>query len=234
MASIKRASSTQLYPHKRDTSSVIRQRHTQTSVPCLSARRGVDLKTPESAHHAAANDYFTYISASQQDPIPEIRLPGNDNSPVIKSSSPINNGTDLLKESVSISMMVDDVCCVLFPTMQEWSQKTVFAKLSALVAVPLVLIFTLTLPVVEGEDIKVDDIEVVAPTPQVVVVPSKSYLTVPTSADDRSVSDIMEDDAGLLMEEEESGNWCRWLVATQAVCATTFVTSVMACKTLHS
>lgn len=219
MASIKRASSTQL--HKRDTSSVIRHRHTQNSVPCLSARRSVDRKTPEVSTNPA-NDYFTYISASQQQPLPEIRLP-EEPSPTVTP----NHDLTALKESASLWMMMDDMYCTLFPTLQDWSSKTPFAKLSALVAVPLVVIFTVTLPVVEGEDVKVDDIEVVAATPQVVVEPSKSYLTVPSTVDDRSSlgEGMMEEEL-----EESSLGWCRWLVATQAVCATTFVTSVMACK----
>ncbi|KAG1060746.1 hypothetical protein G6F42_027879 [Rhizopus arrhizus] len=160
-----------------------------------------------------------------------------------------------------MSMILDDVCCTLFPTLQDWSSKTAFAKLSALVAVPLVLIFTLTLPVAEGDEVKVDDIEVLAPATtnepqanqQMVVVTSssaggetptaaaampttttpaasKSYLTVPTS--ERSISELNTDeDLPLLIEGDEGQlSWCRWLVAAQAICSTTFVTSVMACK----
>ncbi|KAF1807671.1 Sodium/calcium exchanger protein-domain-containing protein [Mucor lusitanicus] len=295
VASIKRANSTQLYPHKRDTSSVLRQRHTQASVPCISAARqrqesadhllttahlmpNSSTRTPESSYTNNNNDYFTYISASQQNhrlaspnpnessnedrPIPEIRLaPPNLEE---QQQQPLDNvsihvpfkNQDELKISVSMSMVVDDVCCTLFPTLQDWSSKTAFAKLSALVAVPLVLIFTLTLPVAEGDEVKVDDIEVLAPATtttnepqtnqQIVVITSssagegetptratapaasKSYLTVPTS--ERSISELNTDeDLPLLIEEDEGQlGWCRWLVAVQAVCATTFVTSVMA------
>lgn len=237
-------------------------------------------RTPESSYTNNNNDYFTYISASQQNhrlaspnpnessnedrPIPEIRLaPPNLEE---QQQQPLDNvsihvpfkNQDELKISVSMSMVVDDVCCTLFPTLQDWSSKTAFAKLSALVAVPLVLIFTLTLPVAEGDEVKVDDIEVLAPATtttnepqtnqQIVVITSssagegetptratapaasKSYLTVPTS--ERSISELNTDeDLPLLIEEDEGQlGWCRWLVAVQAVCATTFVTSVMACK----
>ncbi|KAL9542047.1 hypothetical protein MBANPS3_008804 [Mucor bainieri] len=48
----------------------------------------------------------------------------------------------------------------LFPTLQDWRQKSFFAKWSALAALPLVLVFTLTLPVAEIDQIKVDDIQV--------------------------------------------------------------------------
>jgi hypothetical protein len=49
---------------------------------------------------------------------------------------------------------------VLFPTLQEWSSKSWFSRLSSLVAMPLVLAFTLTLPVAESEDVKIDQVEV--------------------------------------------------------------------------
>lgn len=148
--------------------------------------------------------------------------------------------------STSIAMLLDEIFFILFPTLANWSSKTTFSKLSSLVAVPLVLIFTLTLPIAESDDIKVDDIEVVhgptveesiLTTPQVIVIGSaeddnhapplhqkSSYLTVPSL---RSLSEM------LITEEEEDLPplvWCRWLVAVQAICATTFVTSVMACK----
>jgi sodium/potassium/calcium exchanger 6 len=279
VATIKRANSTQLYSTgKRDsTSGILRKRHTQASVPCISARRqqSADLllphRTPEGGSSNNANDYFTYISTNQNPPlisndepnmIPEIRLAppihveqeqAYPNSPMIIEdnvslhvpTTPLKqphhqDDTLLLKESVSISIWLDDICCTLFPSLQDWNSKTSFAKLSALVAVPLVLVFTLTLPIAEGDDVKVDDIEVVnpveesaPPTPQIVIdqlqppsANTKSYLTVPVSA--RSLCDSVEEEP-LLVEEEVLG-WCRWLVATQAICASTFVSSVMACK----
>lgn len=162
----------------------------------------------------------------------------------------------LLKESVSVSMWFDDICCTLFPTLQDWNSKTSFAQFSALVAVPLVLIFTLTLPIAEGDDVKIDDIEVMHPpameesasnTPQIVIgdqlqtpqqqqtaANTKSYLAVPVS--ERSLSDMNmvteeEEVLPLLMDEDEGQlGWCRWLVATQAICASTFVSGVIACK----
>lgn len=165
-----------------------------------------------------------------------------------------NHHDDILKESASIAMLFDDILCILFPTMIGWTSKSSFSKLSSLVAVPLVLVFTLTLPIAEPDDIKVDDIEVintmpedVVVTPQVVVISSGeeqqhiisnnnnnnntkgSYLTVPTS--ERSISELLVVEEDFAMEEDMSQiGWCRWLVATQAICATTFVTSVMACK----
>lgn len=226
--------------------------------------------TPESSHSTnGLNDYFTYISENQNNRqsstkndedqlIPQIRLapPINhqeapDEAFVIEDNVSLHVPTtpqlkqNGLKESASISIILDDIFFTLFPTLSGWNSKTTFSKLSSLVALPLVFVFTLTLPIAEPEDIKVDDIEVVntipveesVATPQVVVIASgeenthtstlnnkSSYLTVPS---ERSLSEL------LITEEEESGSqlvWCRWLVATQAICATTFVTSVMACK----
>ncbi|KAI8340551.1 Sodium/calcium exchanger protein-domain-containing protein [Chlamydoabsidia padenii] len=59
-------------------------------------------------------------------------------------------------------LVLEDILLTLCPTLQDWSNKTTFSKLSSLVALPLVLVFTLTLPVVESEDIKIDDFEVAA------------------------------------------------------------------------
>lgn len=152
---------------------------------------------------------------------------------------------DISKES-SFYILLDDIICTLFPTMTDWGSKSTFSKLSSLIAVPLVLVFTLTLPICEPDDIKVDDIEVIntlpteelVSTPQVVVItsgeeqsqPKGSYLTVPTS--ERSLSELLVVEEEVPLEEEGMAQlgWCRWLVATQAICATTFVTSVMACK----
>jgi sodium/potassium/calcium exchanger 6 len=302
----------------------LRKRHTQASVPCLSAGRQESAdhllstfsgagtaatthhrRTPESSsynNNNNAGDYFTYICANQnnsQSPPPQITTTNDDleedqpnKIPEIRLAPPIQqeeqaypitlaiiednvslhvpsttslkhqqtsqqqDETLLLKESVSISIWLDDICCTLFPTLQDWNSKTSFAKLSALVAVPLVLIFTLTLPIAEGVDVKIDDIEVVNPviieestshTPQIVIgdqlltpqqqqasANTKSYLTVPMS--ERSLSDMNlsteeEEVMPLLLEDDEGQlGWCRWLVATQAICASTFVSSVMARK----
>lgn len=227
--------------------------------------------TPESSHSTnGLNDYFTYISENQNNRQPSTNNEEDQLIPQIRLAPPMNgqeapeeafhveDNVSLhvpatppqqqqfkqndVKDSASITMMLDEIFFILFPTLANWGSKTTFSKFSSLVAVPLVLVFTLTLPIAESEDIKVDDIEVVnSPieetiiTPQVVVIGSaedyaptlnkkSSYLTVPSI---RSLSEM------LITEEEDNGTalvWCRWLVAAQAICATTFVTSVVACK----
>lgn len=302
MASIKRANSTQIYnstltPTRENTTSELRKRHTQASVPCISARRQESADqllgthyinknnngtTPESSHitNGGPDDYFTYISANQNNQIqqttadqpnkiPQIRLaaaPSSDeieeqpseiedhhslhvpNTPQVKQGQSQQQEEILLKESTSNYLIFDEVFYTLFPTLSDWTEKTTFAKLSSLIAVPLVLVFTLTLPIAETDDVKVDDIEVMNPmvedsvsTPQVVVITSdqehathnnnnnKSYLTVPNS--ERSLSDLLIVEEDLPVLEDIPGiGWCRWLVAVQAICSTTFVASVMVCK----
>ncbi|KAI9263504.1 Sodium/calcium exchanger protein-domain-containing protein [Helicostylum pulchrum] len=324
VSGIKRANSTHSYQppvRTRENTSELRQRHTQVSVPCMSARRQESADhlltanynnnarrkatTPESTNSTnGLDDYFTYISANQSNrqptttvkttshltttpsddnrTIPRIILapPGGtlsasdqqetDEPSVVEDNVSLhvphippkqqqqqqqNHHDDILKESASTAMLFDDILCILFPTMIGWTSKSSFSKLSSLVAVPLVLVFTLTLPIAEPDDIKVDDIEVIntmpedtAATPQVVVISSGedqqhiisnnnssnnnsntkgSYLTVPTS--ERSLSELLVVEEDFAMEEGMAQiGWCRWLVATQAICATTFVTSVMA------
>lgn len=107
-----------------------------------------------------------------------------------------------------------EICTVLFPTLKDWRTKTQFAKLNALIALPVVLILTLTLPVTE--DIHVDDVEVLSEVPEVVI--NKSYLT---------EEYIVEE------EQPEKTGWCRWLLVTQALCSMTFIACVMACKVFN-
>lgn len=173
-------------------------------------------------------DYFTVISTNNA--VPEITLA----PPIYLDDDPLPSSPQVPDEPDKIIIVnpsttwLGDVMAILFPTMQDWSSKTSFAKLNALIAVPIVLILTLTLPVTEAEDVKVDDIEIVEEAvPQVVI--NKNYLTVPTS---ESYPDIVEEEEDEGVVTESQLGWCRWLLATQAICSITFVTCVMACKVL--
>lgn len=234
VTSIRRANSTQLMSTSRTShpsSSGLIHRSSQKSVPCISSRSHLNVdhfwtaRTPESSQE----DYFTFISANsltQDDIIPEIRL-APPASPTDQEviEEPDKQPALLFTPEPTKPSWITDVVCVLFPTLQDWSTKTTFGKLNALVAVPIVFILTLTLPVTEADDIKVDDIEVIEEAiPQVVV--NKSYLTVPTS---ESYPDIEEEEEPI---NEAQLSWCRWLLATQAICSTTFIACVMSCKSL--
>ncbi|KAI9251195.1 Sodium/calcium exchanger protein-domain-containing protein, partial [Sporodiniella umbellata] len=50
----------------------------------------------------------------------------------------------------------DSLLNILFPTLQGFREKSTFSKVNAVIAAPLVLVFTLTLPVVELEDNTID------------------------------------------------------------------------------
>lgn len=219
VSSIRRANSTQALPlpNTRNSSGLF-HRPSGTSFPNLS--RSADhhhLRAPESH-----NDYFNFMSQGN----PQITLDSKSfDVPEITLGLPEDSQELVLPEEPQETRIEEhhpslwtEVFCVLFPTLQEWSHKSGFAKLSALVAVPIVLILTLTLPVTEAEDVKVEDVEVMEEIPQVTV--NKTFLTVPQS---ESYPDIA--DEGVVTE---SVLWCRWLLATQAICSVTFVTCVMA------
>ncbi|ORX42589.1 hypothetical protein DM01DRAFT_1330046 [Hesseltinella vesiculosa] len=58
-------------------------------------------------------------------------------------------------------LVLRQVSQVLFPTLQEWSDKSWLSRLSSVIAVPLVFVFVITLPVAEAENTKIDDVKVV-------------------------------------------------------------------------
>jgi hypothetical protein len=97
---------------------------------------------------------------------------------------------------------IEEMIQILFPTLDGWHEKSMFAKLSALVALPLVLIFTLTLPVAEVE-------EVVEPTQ-----PRKDYLAVPS-----------EHELNKLAEEPKQ-IWSKYLLTAQAIISTLFISAI--------
>ncbi|KAI8376246.1 Sodium/calcium exchanger protein-domain-containing protein [Radiomyces spectabilis] len=134
---------------------------------------------------------------------------------------------------VAFRITLDSIWQTLLPTLQGWSHKSTFARLSSIVAMPLVFIFTLTLPVAEADVLKVDAMEVihddfVPETSAAMDMSSKGYLSVPGSDPG---ADYREDNGSEFVIEEEiaelSQPWCRWLLATQAMCATIFVFIVM-------
>ncbi|KAG1500047.1 hypothetical protein G6F47_005616 [Rhizopus delemar] len=185
------------------------QRSSQSSVPCLSRpRTAIDfLSHPSAEGQHQQEDYFTFISS----PPPNLDLPE-----IILDDNEIRQGQS--EEQVSVIDKVSssarvswpsEICTVLFPTLKDWRTKTQFAKLNALIALPVVLILTLTLPVTE--DIHVDDVEVLSDVPEVII--NKSYLT---------EEYIVEE------EQSEKTGWCRWLLVTQALCSMTFIACVMA------
>ncbi|KAI9491908.1 Sodium/calcium exchanger protein-domain-containing protein [Zychaea mexicana] len=252
----------------------LRNNHTNnTNKSINNSNQCTTATTPDSTHSSTgmAEDYFTYISANQQQKqpavVPEIRLGGGrqptEDQPLSiavpnitaddhddgdeddeddddddqhgrhrqhqKSTSRFQKQIASLYWSFGIAW--EDFIQTMFPTLQGWQTKTRFSKFSSLVALPLVLIFTLTLPV--AEDVQVYDIEVAEDALLDGVSTDKGYLPVPPpplsggGPEDDHLS-LPEED-GIILEEEEGPMmpWCRWLLATQAVMATTFVFGVM-------
>ncbi|KAF1805981.1 Sodium/calcium exchanger protein-domain-containing protein [Mucor lusitanicus] len=105
-------------------------------------------------------DYFTFISTQHDQPLFHIQPssppppPSHSHVPEIRLDVP--SSTLLTPDAKSPSLLQ-----TLFPTLQDWRQKSFFSKWSSLAVLPLVLVFTLTLPVAEIDQIKVDDIQVV-------------------------------------------------------------------------
>ncbi|KAI7880523.1 hypothetical protein K492DRAFT_237219 [Lichtheimia hyalospora FSU 10163] len=216
--------------------------------------------TPDSTHSSTgiAEDYFTYISTNQQNrnskaAIPEIRLPTTLNkdhvvedphqageiairvpqlppAPSLPATSTCPSRPISILEKAIPNSVFDDVLPTLFPTLQNWHEKTTFAKLSSLVAAPVVLMLTVTLPV--AEDAQVDDVQVVTQEDDENgdTISNKGRLPVtPSGAEEDAVETLSvgEDMVDGSITEEKTP-WCRWLLATQAILATTFIFIVMA------
>ncbi|KAL0083784.1 Sodium/calcium exchanger protein-domain-containing protein, partial [Phycomyces blakesleeanus] len=171
-------------------------------------------------HH---NDYFSYISQNLAPAQPTIVN--------VSSSDQISSCKKVREEyfnyalaSESVISACQSVQKTLFPTLQFWESKTRFAKISSLAAAPLVLLFTITLPVVEYDTARNK-----ASTPTLYRSPSpeininkKTYLSV-NNFGPSYVDRVQEPEPEL-----QQIPWCRWLLALQAITSTTFITAIMA------
>lgn len=107
---------------------------------------------------------------------------------------------------------------MLFPTLQEWSLKTPWSRLSALAAAPFVLVFTVTLPVAELEELKVDDVEMFEEEDG-----KAFYLSVPVSENDLAKVTTVE-------QVETKQGWNKQLLMVQCLISPLFIFSILACK----
>ncbi|KAI7868061.1 Sodium/calcium exchanger protein-domain-containing protein [Spinellus fusiger] len=115
---------------------------------------------------------------------------------------------------------------MLFPTLQYWSEKTIFAKISAIFAVPIVLLFTLTLPVAECEEI-VKEIPISSACSIQNDVKdsdrtSMVYLAVP------HLDEMYDSSFELNCTKSQQPRWCKWLLVLQTINSSVFVTVIMA------
>lgn len=128
---------------------------------------------------------------------------------------------------------IDVIGQALLPTLQEWRQKSMFSKMSALAAAPLVLIFTMTLPVAEVEQVQVDDIEVaqdihdqyVTASHNNLTIGPQNYLSVPTTA---SENEFSTDGKILIDDIDTKQGWNKHLLVIQSAISTTFIFGVFA------
>ncbi|KAI8994708.1 Sodium/calcium exchanger protein-domain-containing protein [Pilobolus umbonatus] len=110
-----------------------------------------------------------------------------------------------------------------FSTLQNWEEKTLLAKFSAILAVPLMVIFTTTLPVADTESVQIED-EVLEDEPHL----TKKYLSVP-NFENEIVSDKLS------LHNMEAGNgWNKNLLAIQCITSTAFICSVFAANEIIS
>ncbi|CEJ03199.1 hypothetical protein RMCBS344292_17187 [Rhizopus microsporus] len=122
----------------------------------------------------------------------------------------------------------------LFPTLQGWHEKTTFSRISAIIAAPIILIFTLTIPVAETKEIKVDDIVVLGDESSDVyeqchqssILDTTHYLTVPLSASDYSITPTQP--VIVTNELDTKQGWNKRILAIQSVFGTAFIFSLMA------
>lgn len=120
---------------------------------------------------------------------------------------------------------------ILFPTVQDWNQKSLFSKLSALAALPLVFVFTLTLPVAEIDQIKVDDVQVVEQYDDHDEESTVNYLSVPTEATTATATSDQELTAKVIVDDiDTKQGWNKQLLMLQCVISTAFILGVLVGK----
>jgi hypothetical protein len=115
---------------------------------------------------------------------------------------------------------LSEVWRTLFPTLQNWYTKSITNIVSSILAIPIVFLLEITLPVVEDDTMRVDD------------------MAIPIKTDDDQSSDTIGFDINGHMdegneledpfqqsqlEEPVDQRWLKWHVILQSICAPTFV-----------
>ncbi|CAO3702995.1 unnamed protein product [Rhizopus stolonifer] len=107
----------------------------------------------------------------------------------------------------------------LFPTLQEFCEKSTFSKVNAIIAAPLVLVFTLTLPVAELKENRLD-IVLSGEASDMPAPPVNGYLSVPLSESDISANEIKP--VIITGEIDAKQGWNQQLLSIQSVFSLTF------------
>ncbi|KAG2187793.1 hypothetical protein INT44_005483 [Umbelopsis vinacea] len=119
------------------------------------------------------------------------------------------------KRHQGICEILSEVWRTLFPTLQNWHTKSITNIASSILAIPIVFLLEITLPVVEDDTLRVDD------------------MVIPIKTDDDQSSDTLGIEANEFLvdanelddpfEEPVDQKWLKWQVVLQSVCAPSFV-----------
>ncbi|KAH8555752.1 Sodium/calcium exchanger protein-domain-containing protein [Umbelopsis sp. PMI_123] len=124
------------------------------------------------------------------------------------------------KNHQAYSEFLSEVWRTLFPTLQNWQTKSISNIGSSILAIPIVFLLRITLPVVEDDGLRVDD------------------MIIPLEGDDGQSSDTIDASANEYTEEYDDADgifqqspfeetvdqrWLKWHVILQCICAPTFV-----------
>lgn len=192
-------------------------------------------KSPDTTSRASSPHPSTFVSSRSPTPTPSIRsvISEIENHPVKSPPSNIKT-TWIVKQFQSkwrsfakthrrVYAIMHEVSTTLFPTLQNWDVKSISNIGSSIIAVPIVFVLRITLPVVEDDSLRVDD------------------MMVPIKSDDNESSEtsIISESSNLehrdshseceptAIEEKVDTIWSRWLLIVQAICAPTFIAVLM-------
>lgn len=106
----------------------------------------------------------------------------------------------------------------LFPSLANFSQKSIYSKISSIISVPVIFLLSITLPVVKESAIKQNSTNNV-------------YL------DDDAIAMLQDtpeenDPADMNELSDSTATWSQWMTATQLVCAPVFVATVLAVNSI--
>ncbi|CAG8573941.1 11296_t:CDS:10 [Ambispora leptoticha] len=136
-------------------------------------------------------------------------------SPAPSLSSPTQSFTyPSIKSSSRLSNIWDNIQPIIFPSLEGFSKKSAFAKLIALLACPAILLLALTLPVVDADEIKLQEEEKKQETNE------SEIPTIIIEGQDLPIEDTPE-------EEPKDQRWNRCLTSTQFLLAPIFAVTVL-------
>lgn len=208
----------------------------------LSAIMGISRQQGDNEDHAIVyNDALQLNIPNNEGDITSLLYPNKSPHHYRENSDYSFNSKHYINVSSSHSWayIIDEIAQIMLPTLQGWKQKSMFSKMSALVATPLVLIFTLTLPVAEVEQVQVDDIEVTEDDndQEVITINNnptiaiQNYLSVPTAV---SENDLLAEGKVLIDDVDTRQGWNKYLLIIQSVISTTFIFGVLAGNALKT